>query len=49
MTTTYRFSPRTPGCVLLYFLIRRVASGFAHLLHKPSASDMQSVEREASR
>lgn len=48
MTTTYRYSPRTPGCVLLYFLIRSVGSKFRRLLHRLSASDTQSVEREAA-
>jgi len=46
MSTTYRYSPRTPGCVLLYFLIRSLGSKFRRLLHRPSASDIQSIERE---
>jgi hypothetical protein len=48
MTTTYRYSPRTPGCVLLYFLIRSVGSTFRRLLHRRFASDIESIEREGA-
>jgi hypothetical protein len=48
MSTTYRYSPRTPGCVLLYFLIRSLGSKFRRLLHPLSGNDIQSIEREAA-
>jgi hypothetical protein len=46
MSATYSYSPRTPGCVLLYFLIGSLASKFVRSLQRLSSRNIQSMEKK---
>jgi hypothetical protein len=49
MSVTYSYSPRTPGCVLVYFLIRSATSKVIRLLQRLSDRNIHSMEKQVAR
>jgi len=49
MSATYSYSPRTPGCVLVYFLVRSATSKVIRLLQKLSHHNTHSMEKKVAR